>query len=254
MDLDVPTDRKRCFFETVYFADSKTRLWGQPSTNHRYRLGQELALHDRNSFSREDSIVIDVPSSSLYSAKGYAEKLDLVHISSAITKNPGSQRTFISDEDTRSKKIKEKYIFNPNLKHLIQGKKCIIIDDSIVRGSTLEYLVNCLHEFYEPSEIHIRIPSPPIVGPCYYAINLKHPSELLARKFFHTPDEPTVEEFENLAAYLKVASIQYVTIEQMIRALRVDVKDMCLGCITGTYPTPCGQEKFKQQLKENAST
>lgn len=250
MNLDVPNDKSRCFFETVYFADSKTTLWGQPSNNHRYRLGQELAQWDIWTFSRDDTIVIDVPASSKNSAEWYAEKLDLIHIGSAITKNPHSQRTFIADEKTREEKIREKYIFNPELKPLIEWKKLVLIDDSIVRGSTLEYLIQALKDFYNPSEIHIRIPSPPIIGPCYYAINLKHPHELLAREFFQDATSPTQEEFDSLAEHLGSESIKYVTKEQMIQALRVDIKDMCLGCITGKYPTPCGQAKFEKQLQE----
>jgi len=250
MSLDVPNQKSRCFFETVYFADPETILWKEPSTNHRYRLGQELARWDSNYFSREDTVVIDVPASSLSSAKWYAESIDLVHLSSAITKNPHASRTFISDDASRQKKIEEKYIFNPELKKYIQWKKLVLIDDSIVRGSTLEYLIQQIQDFYEPSEIHIRIPSPPITGPCYYAINLKHPSELLARKFFIDSNNPTLEEFENLAKYFWVHSIKYVNKDQMIQALRVNVKDMCLGCITGKYPTPSGQALFETQIQE----
>jgi len=254
MDLDKKTDKSRCFFEAVYFADSKTRLWWEPSNNYRYRLGQELAVGDSNKFSREDSVVVDVPASSLYSAKWYAEKLDLTHISSAITKNPESSRTFIADEETRKKKIEDKYIFNPELKKYIKWKKLIIIDDSIVRGSTLEFLIARLQEYYEPSEIHIRIPSPPIIWPCYYAINLKHPNELLASRFFENPTDPSLEEFDELADHLWTDSIRYVTKDQLIRAIKWNVQDMCLWCITRQYPTPAWQAKFDMQVRETVES
>jgi len=232
MDLQLPTEKSRCFFETVYFANPKTKLWGEPSSSHRYRLGQNLAKNDIHLFSRADSIVIDVPSSSRDSAEGYAETLNLHHMSSAITKNPNVERTFISDGNTRKRKIEEKYIFNPELKKYIQGKKLVLVDDSIVRGSTLEFLIEKIRAFYEPAEIHIRIPSPPIIAPCYYAINLKHPSELLARRFFADPKNPQSGELDELAQYLKADSLRYVDKEELIDALRVNIKDMCLACVT----------------------
>jgi len=252
MDLDVPFEKSRCFFETVYFADSKTKLWKEPSSNHRYRLGQNLAQRDSNVFCREDTVVVDVPASSRDSAEWFAETLDLRHFQTAITKNPVfDKRSFIwATKQQRKQILENKYIFNPELRAFIEWKKLVIVDDSIVRGSTLEFLIKKIQEFYNPSEIHIRIPSPPITGPCYYAINLKHPNELLARKFFEDTNNPTLEEFDNLATYFGASSIRYVNKEEMIWALRVDVKDMCLWCITGKYPTPCWQKKFERQLQE----
>jgi len=124
-------------------------------------------------------------------------------------------------------------------------------DDSIVRGTTLEFLIKKIKEFYEPSEVHIRIPSPPIVWPCYYAINLKHPNELVARRFFQDPNNPKDHELLEMAEHLWGDSLRYVNKEQLIDSLRVDVKDMCLWCITWKYPTPKWRQIFKAQLNED---
>jgi len=252
MQLESPRQKSRCFFETVYFANRKTKLWWEASSNHRYRVWQNLAKNDYNTFSREDTVVIDVPESSRDCAEGFADHLNLPLFSTALTKNPlFNKRSFIwATKEDRLKILENKYIFNPDLKPFIKGKKLALVDDSIVRGSTLEFLIEKLQVFYEPSEIHIRIPSPPIIAPCYYAINLKHPKELLARKFFEDPCNPQIQELDTLAEHLKANTIRYIDIEGLIDALRVDVKEMCLACVTWQFPTPKGREIFAEQLQE----
>jgi len=254
MDLDLPLDKSRCFFETVYFADRNSRIWWEASNTHRYRLGQTLAKNDHNYFHRDDSIVVDVPASSRDTAEWFAKELDLPLFSTAITKNPlFDKRAFIwANPEERKKILESKYIFNPDLKPLIKWKKIVLVDDSIVRGSTLDFLINKIKEFYEPSEVHIRIPSPPIIGPCYYAINLKNPNELIARKFFKDPNQPEHDELEKLATHLWGDSLRFINKEELIDSLRVDVKDMCLWCITWKYPTPKWRQIFKDQIKKES--
>ena len=113
-------------------------------------------------------------------------------------------------------------------------------------------MINKIKEFYEPSEVHIRIPSPPIIGPCYYAINLKNPNELIARKFFKDPNQPEHDELEKLATHLWGDSLRFINKEELIDSLRVDVKDMCLWCITWKYPTPKWRQIFKDQIKKES--
>jgi len=252
LNLDIKNKKSRCFFESVYFSDPQSNTNKASSTDHRYRLWQELASWDSNKFSREDSVVMDVPSSSRDSARGFAEALNLALFNTALTKNPlFNKRSFIwATPEERKNILENKYIFNPELKPLIEWKKLIIVDDSIVRWGTLKFLVEKIWEYYNPSEIHIRIPSPPITWPCYYAINLKHPNELIARKYFEDTNNPTLEEFETLSKYFDADSIKYVNKDQLISALRTEIKDTCTWCITWEYPTPCWQKKFENQLKE----
>ncbi len=251
MELKEEINKSRCFFETVYFADPETKLWWEASSAHRYRLWQILARNDNNLFTREDTLVIDVPSSSRDSARWYAgSKLKL--FDTAITKDPDQdgQRSFTATDKERQQILEDKYIFNPLLKDKIKWKKIVLVDDSVVRGSTLKFLVEKIREFYEPSEIHLRIPSPPIVAPCYYAINLKKPSELLARKFFQNPNEPEPKELDELAEFLWADSIRYMDVDGLIEAINQDVNDMCLWCVTWNFPTPKWKKIFAQQLKD----
>ena len=252
MDLNLPIKTSDCFFETVYFADPKTWLRGKISHEDRYRLGQNLADTDRNIFSREDSVVIHVPASSKDSADGYADSLNLQHFEAAIFKNPDfDKRSFIAKtREERIEVLKKKYIFHPGLIDKICWKKLIIIDDSIVRGTTLEYLVEIIKTFFCPSEIHIRIPSPPIMTPCYYGINLRKIEELLANRFFQNPQKPQQDELENLATHLWANSLRYIDQKWLIDALQVEVKNMCLWCISGNFPTKKGRELYRRQLQE----
>jgi amidophosphoribosyltransferase len=149
--------------------------------------------------------------------------------------------------------LKEKYLFNPDLKLLLRWKKMVIVDDSVVRWTTLEFLIQAIEEFYEPSEIHVRIPSPPIIWPCYYAINLKHPSELIARRFFIDPQNPTDKELERLANTFWAGSINYLKVSQLLDALKLPDNEMCTWCVTGNYPTLKWKEIFQQQLQEKQS-
>ena len=241
-------NKSRCFFETVYFADPNTKLWGTPSNLHRYRLWQWLvSQEDREQFNFQNSYVIDVPSSSTDSARGFAETVEAHHLPWVITKRPWAVRTFISEDGQRQSYIEYKYIFNLAYREILEWKKITLVDDSIVRWSTANYLTQKIKEIYNPSEIHIRIPSPAISSPCFYGINLKSLDELIIRKFFQDVDNPTDEEFQNLAEYFWVNSIKYLDIEEMIYALRVDIKDMCLACINSKYPSSWWQEKYEQQ-------
>lgn len=250
MKLTKPKQKSRCFFEAVYFADEKTELWGTPSSHHRYRLGQILAEQDRkmtNYFSWEDTVVVDIPSSAKHSAQWYSDVMWL-NLIPAIIKSPHAKRTFIEQDGKRKQMIREKYIFNEALKPFIKGKKVILMDDSIVRGATMSHLVEAFREFYEPSEIHLRIPSPPIVAPCFYGINMAKKSELIAREFFKDITHPTDDELDQLAGYFFSDSIKYISHEGLAKALQVDVKDICMWCITWKYPTECWQKSYDEQL------
>ncbi len=248
MKLKVPVQKSRCFFEAVYFADGKTSLWWTPSNNHRYRLGQVLAEQDLESgFTSDDTVVVDVPASALFSAEWYKDALGLSLIP-AITKSPNARRTFIEQDGKRWDMIREKYIFNPNLKSFIEWKKVILIDDSIVRWSTMEHLVQAFKDFYNPAEVHLRIPSPPIVAPCFYGINMANISELVAPWFFKNILAPTSEELLKLAWSLNADTIKYISHSGLAKALKVDISEICMWCITGKYPTPCWQAEYDKQL------
>lgn len=238
-----PVEKQRCFFEAVYFADPKTNLWWEAASAYRYRFGQILGEEDKDRFDPADTIIVDIPSSSEDAAKWYADSVGIVRLQ-AITKHPDATRTFISEGGERKMKVKEKYIFNPNLKQFIKWRKVVLMDDSIVRWTTLTHLVQAFKEFYEPAEVHIRIPSPPVVAPCFYGINMADIKELIAAMNFRDIKNPTEEELRTLSHIFGANSLRYISPLKLVHALRMHINSVCLACVTGEYPTACGQKSY----------
>lgn len=246
MNILEPVEKQRCFFEAVYFADPKTNLWGEAASGYRYRFGQILGEEDNDRFDPADTIIVDIPSSSEDAAKWYADSAGIIRLQ-AITKHPDATRTFITEGENRKLKVKEKYIFNPNLKQFLKWKKVVLMDDSIVRGTTLTHLVQAFKDFYEPAEIHIRIPSPPVVAPCFYGINMADIKELIAANSFRDIKNPTEEELRALAHNFWATSLRYLSPLKLVNALRMHINSVCLACVTGDYPTACGQKTYDQK-------
>ncbi len=256
MKIDTPVPRSRCIFEMIYFAHPQTVLGKEASAAYRYRFGQTLAEYDLDRFSRSNTVVVDIPESSQDSATGYSNRLGIQRVR-AITKNPEqskSGRTFIASHNAREEKIRQAYVFNPLLKDYFKGKVVVLMDDSLVRGSTLEYMIKAFQEFYEPAEIHIRIPSPPIVAPCFYGIDMATIDTLMAPKFFQDIQNPTEEELRKLAQALGVKSLKYLTRPDLITAVQFKVNELCLACLTGKYPTPFGQAAYDTQIAAKKTT
>ena len=252
MDLDVPIDRAKCFLEPTYFSDAGSVLWWKTSVDHRYRFWQTLAEEDVWKFSREDTVVIYLPKSAEHCTLWYSDELDLKFFDAAIFRDPDfDKRSFIAlNKEDRIDILKQKFIFHPELVEKIRWKKLVIMDDSVVRWTTLEYVIEIVKEYYQPSEIHVRIPSPPLIAPCYYAINLKHPKELIARRFFQDPSQPQDDELQTLAKHFWATSMNYLTKDAMIWSLQMQVSDMCMWCIDWDFPTPKWQQIYTIQLEE----
>ena len=117
----------------------------------------------------------------------------------------------------------------------------LLVEDSIVRSTTMQVLLQRIRSLGRPSEIHVRVACPPIISPCFYGIDMSTISELFAPKFLH--GGPMTEEVEaRMAADLGADSLRYLPIESIARAIGFDASQLCRACITGDYPTPCGQE------------
>lgn len=106
------------------------------------------------------------------------------------------------------------------------------MDDSIVRGTTFKHLVQAFKNFYRPAKVIIRIPSPPIIAPCFYGINMPNVEELIAAKFFKDINHPTEEELRALAGYFGATDLRYLSREKLIQSLGMEEKDTCLSCVT----------------------
>jgi amidophosphoribosyltransferase len=212
----------RCIFEFIYFSRPDSRVFGENVDKVRRKLGRRLAVESRV----DADMVIAVPDSSNTIALGYSEE-SKIPFELGLIRNHYVGRTFIQprqsmrDWDVRIK-------FNP-VRGILKGKRIIVVDDSIVRGSTMRKLVSIIREA-GADEIHLRIGSPPITHSCYYGIDTPTRGELIASS--HSADE--------IRDYLSVDSLHYLSIEGLLTCVE-DPENYCVACFSGTYPiTPDG--------------
>jgi len=211
--------QKLCIFEFVYFARPDTYLMGHQVHTTRRRMGELLAAQS----SIDADIVMGVPDSGVPAAEGYA-KASGIPFGYGLVKNRYIGRTFISpDQDKRSASVRRK--LNP-LRENIEGQRLVVVDDSIVRGTTTRALVRMLRDA-GASEVHLRISSPPFMWPCYYGIDTPNREDLLAAN-------NTVEEMN---AYIGSDSLEFITLENLRSAIQLD-GECCDACLTGRYPAP----------------
>jgi len=211
--------QKLCIFEFVYFARPDAYLMGHQVHTTRRRMGELLALQS----SVEADLVMGVPDSGVPAAEGYA-KASGIPFGYGLVKNRYIGRTFISpDQAARAANVRRK--LNP-LKENIDGQRLVVVDDSIVRGTTTKALVQMLRDA-GAKEIHLRISSPPFIGPCYYGIDTPNREDLLAAN-------NTIEEIND---FLGSDSLEYITLENLRAAIQLN-GECCDACLTGEYPAP----------------
>lgn len=235
-----------CFFESVYFADHRSRIDGTSVANARYECGKILAEMDADRPMTD--IVVPVPESAKIAANGYADTRRLRRVD-GILKNHAIGRTFISPRD-RMEKAARKYDIDADL---LRGRSIILIDDSLVRGTTLRVLATQLRS-QGVSEIHLRLASPAIISPCFYGIDFPTVSELLVRKHtngvVHQNGVLPPEILVAIALDLGIESIRYLSVDAIPRALGKARDQICMACVTGQYPTPEG-ERLHQLAEEH---
>ncbi|MCC0056521.1 MAG: amidophosphoribosyltransferase [Rhodobiaceae bacterium] len=213
-----------CIFEHVYFARPDSVIGGNGVYDIRKHIGRELA---RESHVEVD-VVVPVPDSGTPAAIGYAQESG-VPFDLGIIRNHYVGRTFIEPSDAiRHMGVKLKHNANPAV---IKGKRVMLIDDSIVRGTTSVKIVQMVRDA-GAAEVHMRIASPPTTNPCFYGVDTPEKAKLLASRM-------TVEE---MASYIKVDSLAFLTIDGLYRAVgearrNNDLPQYCDACFTGEYPT-----------------
>jgi amidophosphoribosyltransferase len=214
-----PAPHSPCLFELVYFARPDSRVYGCTVDAARRAFGRQLAREH----PVEADCVFAVPDSSNSAALGYAEESG-IPFELALIRNHYVGRTFIHpSQATRDFKVRVKY--NP-VRELIDGRRCIVVDDSLVRGTTSRGLVALLRE-NGASEIHFRVASPPIISPCYYGIDMPTKEELIGSG--HTVPE--------IGDHLGVDSLGYLSLDGMKEAVG-EFGPFCDACWTGDYPAP----------------
>jgi amidophosphoribosyltransferase len=217
-----PRESKRCVFEYVYFARPDSRIFDGGSVDRARRaLGRQLG---RESPAPGADLVFGVPDSANAAALGYAEETGLP-LELALIRNHYVGRTFIQPSQAgRSHKVKVKY--NP-VREVLEGKKVVMVDDSIVRGTTTRGLVSLVRAA-GAREVHMRIASPPVTGPCYYGIDTPSREELIAANL----------SVDDIARHIDVDSLGYLSLDGMLAAVPGGPEGFCHACFSGDYPTP----------------
>ncbi|CAN5858195.1 amidophosphoribosyltransferase [soil metagenome] len=212
---------KRCVFEHVYFARPDSRIFGGSVDRARRALGRRLA---QDCPAPGAELVFSVPDSSNSAAIGYAEESGLPY-ELALIRNHYVGRTFIQPtQATRDAKVRLKY---NAVREVLDGKRVVMVDDSIVRGTTTRGLVTLVRAA-GAKEVHMRVSSAPVTGPCYYGIDTPSREELIAAN----------NNLEEIRASLGVDSLGYLTIDGMLESVPTGPEGFCHACFSGDYPTP----------------
>lgn len=221
----------RCVFEYVYFARPDSHVFGGSVDRARRALGRRLAEEQP---APAADLVFSVPDSSNSAALGFAETSGLPY-ELALIRNHYVGRTFIQPTQAgRDAKVKVKY--NP-VREVLDGKRVVMVDDSIVRGTTTRGLV-ALIRGAGAREVHMRVSSPPITGPCYYGIDTPNREELIAAQL----------SIPAIAEHLGVDSLGYISLEGMLESVPGGPEGFCHACFSGDYPTPPPADPDKLRL------
>lgn len=221
---------KLCIFEMIYFARPDSQMHNESLYSYRMRLGRQLA---KESYVDAD-IVFGVPDSGIPAAIGFSQASGVAY-GEGLIKNRYVGRTFIQPTQTmRESGIKMK--LNP-LKDVLAGKRVIIVDDSIVRGTTSRKLVKALRDA-GAAEVHMRISSPPVTHPCFYGIDTDTQDQLIA----------ATKSVEEIAQQLEVDTLAYLSWSGMLETTGEDTNNFCSACFTGDYPVAIPEQVRRSKL------
>ncbi len=220
-----------CIFEYIYFARPDSKVFGENVDKIRRRLGRQLAREH----PVEADIVIGIPDSANTATLGFAEESG-IPFEIGLIRNHYVGRTFIDPQQSiRDLDVKVK--FNP-VKGVLQGKRVVVVDDSIVRGTTSMKMVKLIREA-GAKEVHFRVSSPPIISPCFYGIDMPTRRELIASR-------RSIAEIER---YLKADSLRYLSLEGMLSMSSLPDTDFCSSCFSAKYPVKPPGINGKDRLK-----
>jgi amidophosphoribosyltransferase len=233
-----------CIFEYIYFARPDSKIYGENVDKVRRKLGKALAEESPTEAIGDERVtVINVPDSSNTATLGYVATNDKQGNPSryeiGLIRNHYVGRTFIQPgQDKRKAKVRRK--FNV-VKGVLKGKNLVVVDDSIVRGTTMAALVSLLREA-EPASVHLRISSPPIKFPCKYGMDFPSREELIANQ--------CNDDVEKIRRLLGADTLRYLSVEKLLESVPHDNGEhYCTACFTGDYPVPIEAESTKMQLE-----
>lgn len=226
--------KAHCMFEWIYFARPESVMDGREVYNVRKRVGMILAKEA----PADVDLIMPVPDSGRAHALGFSIGSGIQY-EEGFMKNRFVERTFIlPDQSARENAVAMK--MNP-IKSTVNGKRILIVDDSIVRGTTLKKLIGMLRDA-GAKEVHVRIGCPPVIAPCYYGVDMKTRDQFIANFY-------SVEEIRDI---IGADSLAYISIEGLVEALEMPEDDLCLACVNNKYPTQIPGEHYRfQELKKD---
>jgi len=223
--------RAHCMFEWVYIARADSTIEGKLVYEVRRRIGQQLAKEQ----PVQADVVVPIPDSGRSHAIGYSEVSGIPY-SEGLMKNRYVERTFIMPEQSeRTTSVMLK--LNP-LKSVIKDKRIVLVDDSIVRGTTMRQIVQLVRNA-GAKEVHVRIGSPPIRAPCFFGIDMKTRDQFAA----------TGRTVEEIGKMITADSLGYLSVDGLVEAIGLASGDLCLACLTEEYPIAVPGEKVRYQKK-----
>jgi len=237
----------QCVFEYVYFSRPDSQIFGEMVDKVRRQLGVQLAheapIPEAAADDEKTPIVVPVPDSANTSTLGFAEECQDMgrrcRFDLGLIRNHYVGRTFIAPgQDRREMKVRCK--FN-TVQGLLEDRTVVVLDDSIVRGTTARYLVDMLRDSGAKS-VHFRVSSPPVISPCFYGMDFPDADELLANRF---------DSIEEMRDYLGVDSLAYLSVEGLMTAVeRANDSDLgyCNACFTTDYPVPVDKDRSKEEF------
>jgi amidophosphoribosyltransferase len=221
--------RAMCIFEYIYIARPDSRIFGQMADKIRRAFGRRLA----EEHPAKADIVIAVPDSANTAALGYSEHSG-IRFEIGLIRSHYVGRTFISPEQ-HERDIKVHLKFNP-VTGVLKGRRVVVIEDSIVRGTTLRNLIRLIRGA-GAAEVHVRVGSPPIRFPCFYGVDMSTRKELIASS----------QSVESIRDFIGADSLGYLSVEGLLKVVPKP-KDMCAACFTGDYPTEVPVDFKKEQF------
>ncbi|HSP73442.1 MAG TPA: amidophosphoribosyltransferase, partial [Gaiellaceae bacterium] len=225
-----PAGDALCIFEFFYLARPDSRLAGAEVHAARVRMGERLA----EEAPVEADLVMPIPDSGTPAAIGFARATG-IPFSEGLIKNRYVGRTFIQpDQGLRELGVKLK--FNPLAE--VAGQRVVVVDDSIVRGNTTRQIVQMLRDA-GAAEVHVRISSPPVIGQCFYGIDLADPAELIAAN--HSVDE--------VREQIGADTLAYISLEGLEQATSRPPDSLCRACLTGKYPTRIPADRLLAKMR-----
>ncbi len=220
-----------CMFEYVYFARPDSIIDDVEVFSVRTRIGEQLSRE----YPVEADVVIPVPDSGRAQALGYS-RASGIEYSEGLIKNRYSARTFIMPtQKSRTSAVKLKL---NTIKSAIEGKRVVLVDDSIIRGNTLKHVVALLRK-NGATEVHLRIGCPPVVAPCYFGVDMKTRDQFFA----------VGRSVEEMRKELGADSLGYLSISSLTKSIGMGENSLCLGCLTGIYPVSIPGEKYLYQTE-----